>query len=155
MVHSPFTEQRGTPVQPALAGTEARGTVELFPEFAAALADLEGFERIWLLCWLDRCGPWQPVVTPYLDQAAHGLFATRSPSRPNPLGISCVRLTARRGHVLEVSELDLIDGTPLLDLKPYVPAFDSFPGVRAGWLEGRELPPRHDADSRFAGEGGH
>ncbi len=133
VIHSPWTSREEAPRQPPENGAE--GTVELFPELAPALADLEGFERIWLLCLLDRAGPWTLRATPPLDDRPHGLFATRSPRRPNPIGLSCVRLLQVDGPTLRVAGLDMLDGTPLLDIKPYIPQVDAWPGARAGWLD--------------------
>ncbi len=150
VARSPFLEQEGTPIQPVYA-EGAVGTIELAPEYVPALADLEGFERIWVLWLADRARAYRPLVVPYRDDRPRGLFATRSSSRPNPIGLSCLRLGAIRGSTLEVADLDLLDGTPVLDLKPYVPAFDAFPGLRAGWLdEGRVA--RRRADGRFRAE---
>ena len=132
IIHSPHRRAEGTPVQAALAaGT--RGTVEVFPEYAIGLRDLEGFERVWLVYWFDRAKPAQLVVTPYLDKTPRGLFATRAPCRPNPLGLSPVRLLGITRNILQVDGLDILDNTPLLDLKPYVPAFDAFTARRIGW----------------------
>ncbi len=147
VVRSPHREQAGTPIQPRF-GRTARGAVEVAPEYAPALADLEGFERIWLICLLHRTRGWLPRVVPYRDDTPRGLFATRAPSRPNPVGISTVRLLGIDGPVLEVAELDLLDGTPVLDIKPYVPEFDAFPEAVAGWLEGSS--DRRTADERFS-----
>jgi tRNA-Thr(GGU) m(6)t(6)A37 methyltransferase TsaA len=113
-----------------------------------ALMDVEGFERIWLLYAFDRAGSFEPRVTPYRDTQEHGLFATRAPSRPNPLGISVVRLIARADNVLRVCDVDVLDGTPLLDIKPYVPEFDAYPDAKAGWLDQRR-DERRVADARF------
>ncbi|MGN0852746.1 MAG: tRNA (N6-threonylcarbamoyladenosine(37)-N6)-methyltransferase TrmO [Kiritimatiellia bacterium] len=126
------------PRQGVFAG--GRGRVELNPgrNFEMALRDLEGFERLWILFVFDRNGGgWRPTARPPV--AAPGLgrvgvFASRSPYRPNPIGLSCVRLLAVRGRVLDVSEADLLDGSPVLDVKPYVPAADAFPAARAGWV---------------------
>lgn len=150
VIHSPFREASGTPIQPSAADS-VEGTVEIFPEFAAGLKDLEGFERIWLLYWCDRAdfGPSGLVVSPYLDpQGKHGVFATRAPARPNSIGISPVRLLEVSGNVLRVGDLDALDGSPLLDIKPYVTRFDSFQVTRSGWLE-QVTEWRKMADSRF------
>ena len=147
IIQSPFRKATDTPIQSAMAkGVE--GWVEVFPEFAPGLQDLDGFERIWLVYWFDRTTPAQLVVKPFLDQQEHGIFATRSPCRPNAIGLSCVRLLSVEDNRLRISELDILDETPLLDIKPYVPAFDCFGGCRAGWLEGKGLQPVM-ADSRF------
>jgi len=147
LIHSPHLQAEGTPIQPRwAAGTE--GTVELFPEFAPGLRDLDGFDRIWLLYWFDRARTAGLEVVPYLDTQTRGIFATRAPSRPNPIGFSCVRLLAVEGARLHVADLDVLDGTPLLDIKPYVPDCDVFPVDRIGWYaNARGLGT---ADGRFA-----
>lgn len=143
----------GTPIQPSYAG-EQRGEVHVDPAYADALEDIEGFDRVWLVYVFHRARPFEPLVVPYRDTQRHGLFATRAPSRPNPIGLSVVRLLGRRGAVLDVAGADMLDGTPLLDIKPYVPAFDVHTPSRAGWLdEGRT--DRRAADGRFAAEGPH
>jgi tRNA-Thr(GGU) m(6)t(6)A37 methyltransferase TsaA len=147
VVHSPFKEPAGTPIQAALA-KGMRGIVEVSPAYADGLLDLEGFERIWLLYWLDRAPAPQLRVVPFRDEVPHGLFATRAPCRPNPIGLSCVRLIGIQRNLLTVGGVDILDGTPLLDLKPYVPEFDSFPGSRAGWLRNQGSGRTH-ADHRF------
>ena len=154
IVHSQFTEPRGTPIQPALA-KGAEGTVEVFAEYVPGLADLDGFERIWLICWLDRVQDVRLEVTPFLDDVPRGLFATRAPCRPNPIGLSPVRLLGVEGNIAHVADVDLLDGTPLLDIKPYAPRFDCFEGSRSGWLasasarrevsDGRFQDPKEDA----------
>jgi tRNA (adenine37-N6)-methyltransferase len=147
IIHSPHRQATGTPIQSALA-FGVQGSVELFPQYAAGLQDLDGFERIWLLYWFDRAAPTQLVVTPYLDTVPHGLFATRAPSRPNPIGLSSVRLLGIVGHTLHVEGLDMLDNTPLLDIKPYVPAFDAFQAGRIGWCA-RVRDFLKAADGRF------
>jgi tRNA-Thr(GGU) m(6)t(6)A37 methyltransferase TsaA len=146
-IRSPFIEPAGTPIQPVYAAG-GEGTVEVFEPFAEGLADIEGFERIWLLYWCHRSAAPKMRVIPYRDTQEHGLFATRAPARPNPIGLSCVRLLRVDHGVLQVSELDIIDGTPLLDIKPYVLAFDSFSEARSGWLA-EERTRRTLADRRF------
>ena len=147
VIRSPFTQQHGTPIQPACADGVA-GSLELEPEYTAALMDLEGFERIWLVYHLDRAGPYRPMVVPYRDDKEHGVFATHSPARPNAIGISVVRLTSIHGTRVDVEGLDVLDGTPLLDIKPYVPEFDAFAASRSGWLETARVK-RMTADRRF------
>ncbi|XHR29287.1 MAG: tRNA (N6-threonylcarbamoyladenosine(37)-N6)-methyltransferase TrmO [Chthoniobacteraceae bacterium] len=146
IIHSPHLQATGTPVQPVFA-SGIEGTLELHPEYAAGLKDLEGFDRIWILYWFDRAAEARLEVTPYLDTRPHGIFATRSPSRPNPLGISSVRVRRIEGSVIHILDVDVLDGTPLLDIKPYVPAFDAFAAERIGWFEKPKNPPL--ADGRF------
>ena len=147
IVRSPHLTPAGTPIQPTYA-EQYEGRIIVDPLFEKALADLEGFERIWLIYWFDRAGPYRPCVIPYRDTREHGLFATRSPCRPNPIGLSVVRLLGRKGLELRVRGLDLLDGTPILDIKPYVPEFDAHPSSKAGWLDERR-EDRTEADGRF------
>jgi len=147
VIHTPHKQATGTPLQPVFAqGTQ--GTVELFPKFAPGLKDLDGFERIWLVYWFDRASEAQLEVTPYLDTQTRGLFATRSPCRPNPIGISCVRINRIESNVIHVLDVDMLDGTPLLDIKPYIPAFDAHTAERIGWF-GAVQGISVTADDRF------
>ncbi len=134
VIRSPFTDPGAMPIQPRFA-SGVEGTLEIDPAFAGALRDLAGFERIWALYYFDRARPFRSEVVPFLDSEPHGLFATRSPARPNPIGMSAWRLLSVSGPVVRVADVDVLDGTPLLDIKPYVPAFDAFPDARVGWLE--------------------
>jgi len=136
VVHSPFTSQDDIPRQPAFAGPAATGTVEVFESFEAGLDDIEGFERIWLISWLHLARPHRLSVVPHRETRERGLFSTRSPSRPNPIGLSAVRLLRQEGNLLHVADLDLLDGTPLLDIKPYSPHIDVF-DAKDGWMAQR------------------
>ena len=107
--------------------------MEVFPEFAPGLRDLDGFARIWLVYWFNRARAAQLAVVPYLDMQSRGIFATRAPNRPNAIGFSCVELLAVDGNRLQVADLDVLDGTPLLDIKPFIPDYDVFPAERVGW----------------------
>jgi tRNA-Thr(GGU) m(6)t(6)A37 methyltransferase TsaA len=135
IIHSPFRERGRMPIQAALS--DADGTVEVYPEYAAGLADVEGFSHLTLVYWFHLSDGYRLSVRPFLDQVQRGLFATRFPGRPNPIGISTVELLAREGNRLLVRGVDVLDGTPLLDLKPFVPAFDHRDEIRVGWLEGK------------------
>jgi tRNA (adenine37-N6)-methyltransferase len=148
VIYTPHRDASGTPIQPAYAaGT--RGTVTLNAAYRDALADLEGFERIWLIYHFDRARVWQVRVVPFLDTTPRGLFATRAPARPNPLGMSVVRLVSVEGTVVTFDGADMLDGTPLLDIKPYVPEFDAHPGSRAGWFD-TKANGQTTADRRFS-----
>jgi tRNA-Thr(GGU) m(6)t(6)A37 methyltransferase TsaA len=149
IARTPFAEACGTPIQPFAAPGTA-GTVEVFPEFAEGLRDLEGFERLWIVYWCHRACDASLTVVPYRDRAPHGVFATRAPARPNPIGLSCVRLLGVEGPMLHVAEIDILDGSPVLDVKPYVSQYDSYPDQRCGWLEALD-PSRNVrvADNRF------
>ena len=147
VVHSPHTEPAGTPIQPRYAA-DCHGEVEVDPAYEEALDDIDGFERIWLIYWLHRSRPYRAKIVPFRDTQLRGLFATRSPSRPNPIGMSVVRLHGREGNRLKISGVDIVDGTPLLDIKPYVPRFDVYPDAAAGWLDA-DSAHREQADDRF------
>lgn len=148
-VHSPFADIVGMPIQPAGA-VGVRGTVELLDEFTPGLKDLEGFSRIILLYHFHRVRGWNAIVRPFMDSQPHGVFTTRAPRRPNPIGISVVRLCRIEGNTLHIEDVDILDGTPLLDIKPYVPEFDQYPAERIGWLEKAKAKVRDQkADGRF------
>jgi tRNA-Thr(GGU) m(6)t(6)A37 methyltransferase TsaA len=135
VIHSPLTDKTLTPIQPTRS--QVVGQVEVFHEFAEGLQDLEGFSHIILLYVFHQSRGYTLQVKPFLDDQVRGLFATRYPCRPNPIGLSVVRLLARRVNVLDIEGVDLLDDTPLLDIKPYVPDFDVYTDVRTGWYETR------------------
>jgi len=147
LIHTPFKHAQGTPIQ-GVTGKGAEGVVELFPDLIQGLRGLGGFDRLWLIYQFDRASVVRLVVRPYLDSTERGVFSTRSPVRPNHVGISVVRLLHIEQNRLYVADVDMLDGTPLLDIKPYVPAFDSFEQSRAGWLNGKSAS-EVVADSRF------
>jgi tRNA-Thr(GGU) m(6)t(6)A37 methyltransferase TsaA len=147
LIHTPFKHAQGTPIQ-GIAGMRAEGIVEVLPDLIEGLRDLEGFDRLWLIYQFDRASDVQLIVRPYLDTTVRGVFATRSPVRPNHIGISVVRLLQIEQNRLHVADVDMLDGTPLLDIKPYVPAFDSFEQSGAGWLKGKSASEVM-ADGRF------
>lgn len=134
VIRSEHVSPAATPVQPAYAG-ECLGCVELRPELAAGLADIEGFSHVYLIYWLDRAEPPRLRVKPFLDDGEHGIFATRAPCRPNPIGLSLVRLLGREGATLYCAGVDILDGTPLLDIKPYAWRYDAVSDPRGGWTE--------------------
>lgn len=137
------------PIQPTGAAG-VRGTAEIAPEFAPGLQDLEGFSHIIVLYHFHRAPATRLLVTPFMDTELRGVFATRAPARPNPIGLSVVRLLAREECTLYLENVDMLDGTPILDLKPYVPAFDSDVAARVGWLEQAQRNIHtHQADRRF------
>ena len=135
VIHTPFTDKAQTPIQSSRS--QAIGQVEVDLEFAAGLQDLEGLSHLILLYVFHQSVGYRLQVKPFLDDQLHGLFATRYPARPNPIGLSVVRLVARRGNQLEIEGADMLDGTPLLDIKPYVPEFDVRTETRTGWYEKR------------------
>ena len=142
IIHSDHCEPRRTPIQPVCA-EGSRGRVEVFAKFAEGLDDVEGFSHLHLIYSFHRAadivksvvGPSPLKVVPFLDDVPRGIFATRTPVRPNPLGLSTVRLVERHGAELLVEDLDVLDGTPLLDIKPYVEGFDLRVGTRGGWTD--------------------
>jgi len=149
IVHSPFKEPHGMPIQPAGA-RGIRGSVEVFEEFRPGLKDLDGFSHIVLIYFLHLSRGFSLKVVPFMDTEYRGVFATRAPKRPNPIGLSVVRLIGIDDGVLEIEDVDIVDGTPLLDIKPYVPEFDSQVEVKTGWLEGlRNRVTKWNADGRF------
>jgi tRNA-Thr(GGU) m(6)t(6)A37 methyltransferase TsaA len=135
-IHTPFASKDEAPIQGAFH-PEHEGTVEVFPEFAEGLEDIDGFTHLILLYEFDRAASVEMRRTTFLSDEPHGLFATRHPARPNPIGLTVVRLLSRQGANLDVGGIDVLDGTPLLDIKPYIPRFDSFPEASEGWFEGR------------------
>jgi tRNA-Thr(GGU) m(6)t(6)A37 methyltransferase TsaA len=137
-VSSPYARRFGTPQQASAIDSDAEAVLKLDPALIPeiALRDLQGVERLWVLSLLHRSGTWGPLVRPPRGaRAKRSLFATRSPDRPNPIGLSAVRLVRIDGTDLHVRGVDLLDGTPILDIKPYVPYADAFPGSRAGWID--------------------
>jgi tRNA-Thr(GGU) m(6)t(6)A37 methyltransferase TsaA len=132
-IHSPFKQPPGTPIQPS-ASPDTRGMVEILPEYREGLQDLEGFSHIVLIYYFHLSQGFALKVKPFLDDRQRGLFATRAPARPNPIGLSIVRLEKIQGTRLYIREVDIVDGTPLLDLKPYVPRFDCRPEATSGWV---------------------
>ncbi len=136
IIHTPFMEPKDTPIQSALPkASDVEANVEIFPEYVAGLKDLDGFSHIMLVYYFHQSRGQSLTVIPFLDDKPRGVFATRAPARPNPIGISVVRLISTRpdGSLL-VRGIDILDGTPLLDIKPYVPAFDTRAADRIGWL---------------------
>jgi tRNA-Thr(GGU) m(6)t(6)A37 methyltransferase TsaA len=133
-----------------VAAQGVRGSVELEPAYAEGLKDLVDFSHLILLTHLHQMSGYSLEVTPYLDDQPHGIFATRSPRRPNPIGLSVVRLIAIHDATLVIEDVDLLDGTPVLDLKPYMPAFDARDTERIGWFMGRiERVHTTRSDQRF------
>jgi tRNA (adenine37-N6)-methyltransferase len=135
VIHSPFTEKEKTPIQ--ASRSQAIGAVEIYPEFADGLKDIEALSHIYLLYVFHESAGYELQVRPFLDDQKHGIFATRYPYRPNPIGLSIVKLLSRENNILTVKGVDMLDGTPLLDIKPYVPDFDLRTDVRTGWYEMR------------------
>jgi tRNA-Thr(GGU) m(6)t(6)A37 methyltransferase TsaA len=142
LIRTPFQDPANMPIQPAGA-KGVQGTIELLPEFAEGIKDLEGFSHIILLYHFHRVKQSALTVTPYMDKMPHGVFATRMPGRPNPIGLSVVRLLSIEGDILRIENVDMLDATPLLDIKPYVADFDIHPCEREGWLTGNSQRVLH------------
>ena len=148
-IHTPFTDLEGMPIQPVGAKGVA-GTIEIFPEFQAGLKDLDGFSHIILLYHFHRNHDYKLQVVPFMDTVKRGLFATRAPKRPNPIGLSTVQLERIENGILHVLNVDILNDTPLLDIKPYVPDFDASVEIRTGWLdEARKTAKTKKSDKRF------
>lgn len=148
-IHSPFHDPVGVPIQPQ-AGAGVKGKVVLDPTYSEGLKDLEGFSHLILVYYFHKSGQGDLLVKPFLDDQKRGVFATRAPRRPNGIGISIVKLLGIQDNILEIENLDILNGTPLLDIKPYIPDFDHNADVRVGWLEKqRDKIPGKQADDRF------
>ena len=145
IIHSPFKRPEGTPIQP-IGGIGVKAEVEIFPEYVEGLQDLEGFSHIILLYHCHLSQTYKLKVKPFLDDVEHGLFATRAPARPNPIGMSVVRLSRIENNTIYVQDVDIIDQTPLLDIKPFVPDFDVRTAKRAGWVEKKAVNAKKVSD---------
>jgi tRNA (adenine37-N6)-methyltransferase len=149
IIHTPFTDPVGMPIQPT-GGEGVAGTIDILPEYRDGLADLGGFSHVILLYHLHRSRGYALRVVPFMDTVERGVFATRAPKRPNPIGLSLVRLERVENGVLHILDVDMLDGTPLLDIKPYIPQIDSRSNARAGWLEElQDQFPERRSDPRF------
>lgn len=135
-IRSPFKDPSGVPIQ-TKAGSDIEGSIELLDKFVEGTTDLEGFSHIIILTYLHMSEGYDLLVTPFLDDVKRGVFSTRSPRRPNPIGFHIVRLKGIDGNILRILDIDMIDGTPVLDIKPYIPQGDEREGARIGWLEGK------------------
>jgi tRNA-Thr(GGU) m(6)t(6)A37 methyltransferase TsaA len=154
IIHSRYSRPAGTPIQPVFS-EEGSGRVEIYPEYRTGLTDLEGFSHIYLIYFLHLVEGFSLTCKPFLDTQERGIFATRAPCRPNPIGISVVELKSLHDGVLTVGQLDIVDGTPLLDIKPYVPEFDVRQQVKTGWYEKAGNKQQTMADDRFVSKEGH
>ena len=134
VIRSEHARPEDTPIQPVFA-KGCKGQAEIFPEYAGGLRDLDGFSHIYLIYHLHKAGPAKLVVKPFLQDAERGVFSTRSPRRPNPIGLSIVELIRREGNILHLDGVDILDGTPLLDIKPYTARFDRIEATRNGWQD--------------------
>jgi tRNA-Thr(GGU) m(6)t(6)A37 methyltransferase TsaA len=149
IIHSPFQTLEDMPIQPTSQASQP-GTVEIYPPYTDGLKDLDGFSHIYLIYHLHCAAPYKLTVTPFLDTQPRGLFSTRAPCRPNALGLSLVQLNRIEGCFLHIDRLDILDQTPLLDIKPYIPEFEPGENIRLGWLEqARGQVRTRKSDERF------
>jgi tRNA-Thr(GGU) m(6)t(6)A37 methyltransferase TsaA len=149
VIHSSFHALEDMPIQPTSEASQP-GVVEVFPQFAEGLSDLEGFSHIYLIYHFHRFAGSKLSVTPFLDSQPRGLFATRAPCRPNPIGLSLVQLERIEDNRLSIAALDILNGTPLLDIKPYIPEFEPLQNVRVGWVaRARDRVHQQKSDERF------
>lgn len=149
IIHSPHTKAEKTPIQPYYAA-DCVGHIEIFPEYAEGLRDLEGYSHIYLIFCFHKASSPRLVVKPFLQDVERGVFSTRAPCRPNPLGLSIVRLLGKERNILHIDSVDILDGTPLLDIKPYSKRFDCIEGTRNGWQDSV-----NEEDARHRGQRGY
>jgi len=135
VIHSPYKTRTEAPYQGC--NSEAIGDIELYDDYEEGATDIDGFSHLLVVYWFHQSKGYSLLVRTPWDDTPHGVFATRSPDRPNPVGICVVRLLSREGRLLKVKDLDAIDGSPVLDIKPYVPDVDAVSEAKLGWLEGR------------------
>ena len=145
IIHTEFREKASIPIQPKFS--KGKGHIELNKEFVTGLKDLNGFSHIILIYYFHKSKGFNLIVKPFLDDNPKGVFATRAPKRPNPIGISIVKLDSIKDNIIHISNIDIIDKTPLLDIKPYVPDFDRIKAT-SGWLSGK-IGKNHISDNRF------
>ncbi len=149
VIKTPFKELQDMPIQPKGA-KGIKGSVEVFSEYADGLLDIDGFSHIILLYQFHQAKGFKLQTMPFLEDVVHGVFATRAPKRPNQIGMSIVKLISKKDNILEIEEVDILDGTPLIDIKPFVPNFDAQTNVKVGWLEKHHNKVNnHKSDGRF------
>ncbi len=150
IIHSPFTDPDDTPIQGVFADG-ARGEIELFPEYAAGLKDIDGFSHLILIYHFHLVDDFSLISKPFIEDKERkdkGIFSIRHPKRPNHIGISIVKLNAVKGNILEISDVDIINGTPLLDIKPFVHQFDNRDGIKSGWVDDQHIDEIKDKTPR-------
>lgn len=147
---TPYTSKSGVPIQ-GVFDPQSEGKAEIFEEYETGLKDIEGFSHLILIYVFHLSQGYELVCRPYMEDKLHGVFAIRAPRRPNPIGFSVVRLRKREGNILHLAQVDMLDGTPILDIKPFVPRFDHRPDARVGWMDGtfRDEKHRKISDDRF------
>ena len=150
IIRTPFKKPEGMPIQPTGA-KGISGTVDVFEEFRTGLKDLDGFSHIILLYYFHRANGYKLEIVPFLDDKPHGVFSTRAPKRPNAIGLSIVKLNKIENGILDIENIDVLDETPVLDIKPYVPDFDEQSSVRTGWMQDvrKRTVAKKKSDNRF------
>ena len=146
IIHTEFNNKTNVPIQPRFSNS--KGTIEIFPEFVAGLKDLEKFSHIILIYYFHKSKGYDLEVKPFLDNQKRGVFATCAPRRPNNIGVSIVELEKIENNILHVNKVDIIDNTPLLDIKPYIKDFDIKANLKQGWIKGK-IKQNHKSDGRF------
>ncbi|WP_320112777.1 tRNA (N6-threonylcarbamoyladenosine(37)-N6)-methyltransferase TrmO [Draconibacterium orientale] len=152
IIHSEYKHTKDTPIQPA-SGMGTSGSVEILPEYVDGLQDIGGFSHLILIYHFNRSPGYKLKVKPFLDKNLHGVFSTRTPFRPNPIGLSVVKLNSRNKNILEIENIDILDGTPLFDIKPFIPDFDAVENVKIGRVtKSRDKISNTLNDGRFESE---
>ena len=150
ILHTPFKTKEGMPIQP-IGGKGIKGTLELNPKYTDGLKDLDGFSHIIILYYFHKVKNMKLLAKPFLDKELRGIFAIRGPPRPNPIGISIVKLIKIKDNILTIENLDMLDGTPVLDIKPYIPKYEFISEVKNGWVDGiQQKAENTKSDSRFS-----
>lgn len=150
IVHTPHKDIKNMPIQP-IAATGVKGYIELLPEYVEGLKDIEGFSHITLLYHFHKIDGYKLQVIPFMDTVEHGIFACKSPKRPNAIGTSTVKLIGVENNIIHIEQVDMLDGTPLIDIKPFYPRYDNRFNVTIGWLEkNKDMPlDKLKSDERF------
>lgn len=150
IIHTPHKDIKNMPIQP-IAATGIKGYIELLPKYVEGLKDIEGFSHITLLYHFHKIDGYKLQVIPFMDTVEHGIFACKSPKRPNAIGTSTVKLIGVEGNIIHIEQVDMLDGTPLIDIKPFYPRYDNREGVTIGWLEKNKNMPLNKlvSDERF------
>jgi tRNA (adenine37-N6)-methyltransferase len=150
IIHTPHSDVKNMPIQP-VAAEGICGYIELLPEYAAGLKDIEGFSHLTLLYHFHKISGYELEVMPFMDTVMHGIFSTKAPKRPNAIGLSTVKLLRVKGNIIHIEQVDMLDGTPLIDIKPFYPRYDNRENVEIGWLEkNKNLPlEKLRSDERF------
>lgn len=151
IIHTEFRDKKDAPIQGVFA-KDAKGKVELYPEYAAGLKDIEAFSHIILIYHFHLADGYSLILKPFLEDKEHGIFSIRHFKRPNPIGLSVVRLEAVKSNLLEIREVDILDGTPLLDIKPLIPQFDNRPDAKSGWLSNPHIDMKRGESGKHRSE---